>query len=154
MVAGAYVAAAQVASGGNETQAVAGADTAAATTGLCFVQLPNARINFGSVATSLADPAPERSRTISIEKTLTAQLGDLVTVDLSTAAAVARVPAGSTGRAEATSQFTLRIGPCSELPPPTPVPTLSQWAVITTSILLAAIGYFGMRRKQSGENPR
>ena len=141
----------QAAAGGGPV--TADANTGEATTEKSFVLLnndPSTRVEFGKVTSSSGDPTSQPLQPVTIEKPLTAQIGDTVTVDLSTAAAVAPLQDGSTGLATASSQFTLRIGPCAE--PPTSVPTLSEWGIIITTLLLATTGYFHAQRRRSSRN--
>ena len=101
---------------------------------------------------------PLMSDSGSFSRDLRTKVGD--TVSVSTAVAVASAaPVGGDATASASGRITLRFGRCA---PPTPipptsttaVPTLSEWAIVVTGIMLATAGYFGTRRRSRDQNRR
>ena len=82
-----------------------------------------------------------------ISQTLTTKVGDDIFVSVAAACAAA-APQGIIATTSASSQITLQMGSCEPPPPVTQVPTMSQWSLILTALLLAGLGYVGLRHRQ------
>ncbi|MGB5832119.1 MAG: IPTL-CTERM sorting domain-containing protein [Thiohalocapsa sp.] len=141
--------AAAASGGGTPSASASNAPIAASasTTDPAFVQInAGAMLPMGEL--SIETP-PDASNTESFRLDLPTSVGDIVTTSVAVAVAAA-VPVGGDAAAAASGLITLSFGPCSEppaIPPAWAIPTLSQWAIVLLGMLLAAVGYLGVRRQ-------
>jgi hypothetical protein len=143
-------AAAAAASGGGEPDASFRAgpyEATASTSTAAFVSIDGAPPLPMGEQLSVDGAQPGVDETGEFSRTLYTEIGQSVFLSVAAACAAA-APGGSTAAASASSQITLRLGPCEPLPPVTQVPTMSQWSLIVTALLLAALGYLGLRQRQ------
>jgi hypothetical protein len=149
-------AAAAAASGGEEAFAEATDrpyTASASTASVAFVSIvPFDSINSGERIPlgrqlELDGTASGANDSAEFSQTLSTKVGDRILVSVAAACAAA-APGGSTATASASSEITLRLGTCEPTRPITPVPTLSQWSLLLTALLLSGLGYVGLRRQQ------
>ena len=139
-------AAAAAASGGGTASATASAPNTAhaATSAPASVRINSEDpISLGTIALATPSAMTDDSSATSVD--VPTKIGDTLVVRLAAASAVA-TPSGGSAQARAQGRVAVRFGPCSG-PPPTSVPSLSVWGIILTSMLLAAVGYFGIGRQ-------